>query len=140
MFGECVVSGEACFHVSVLDTTFFIDLFRQDSGAALLWESMRREGAPGSYSAITAFELWLGQLSQQESDFYDSLLISLNEISLTASAARQAADLLRDMSPSASERLIRDAMMAASAAEQGEKVVTSNVRDFTRLSASVETY
>jgi predicted nucleic acid-binding protein len=119
--------------VSILDTTFFIDLYRLDAGATQIWESIRLGEIQGSYSAVTAFELWVGRLSQEESDFYDGLMLNLEEIPLTSSAARRAATWLRDLSGPPAERLIRDAMVAASAADRGEAVFTRNQRDFSRF-------
>jgi predicted nucleic acid-binding protein len=139
-YGGLEESGGDCFHVSLLDPTFFIDLFRRDTGALRVWESIRTGQASGSYSAITAFELWLGRPSQDEDDFYTGLMQLLDEAALTAAAGRRAAEMLRGLPASMSERLIRDALVAASAAERGETVITRDVRDFNRLSVAVEGY
>ena len=94
-----------------------------------------------SYSAVTAFELWIGQLSSDEAAFYEGLFALIEEVPLTAGVARTAGEWLRSLPPSVSERLIRDAMVAASATERGESIYTRNIRDFRRFaSASVETY
>lgn len=127
--------------MSVLDTTFFIDLFRLDAGATQVWESIRLGDINASYTAVTAFELWVGRLSQDESDFYDGLFLHLQEVALTASAARRAAGWLRDLAGPPAERLIRDAMVAASAADRDEPVYTRNQRDFSRFEGvEVRTY
>jgi predicted nucleic acid-binding protein len=119
--------------VSVLDTTFFIDLFRRDTDAALLWESLRRGEEAAADSTVTVFELWRGRLSLEEGDFYSDLMLVLEEIALSGAAARQAASWLRNLPASSAERLIRDAMVAASAAERGEPIYTRNHRDFSRF-------
>jgi predicted nucleic acid-binding protein len=119
--------------VSLLDTTFFIDLHRRDSGALDLWVAIRLGRVSGSYSAVTIFELWYGRLSQSESDFYDGVLKELDEVALTSDAARRAASWLRDTPGTVPERLVRDAMVASSAVERGEAVYTRNRRDFSRF-------
>jgi predicted nucleic acid-binding protein len=127
--------------VSVLDTTFFIDLFRRDTGAARLWETIRLGEVHAAYSSVTVFELWLVRLSAQESEFYEQLMVALEEVALTAAAAKTAASWLRELPSAAAERLIRDAMVAASAYERGDDVYTRNQRDFSRFSeVEVKTY
>jgi predicted nucleic acid-binding protein len=140
MFEGSAASGGASFLVSLLDTTFFIDLYRQDSGALRVWEALRSQTLAGSFSAISAFELWVGRLSPEESAFYAASMQLLEEAVLTAAAGRRAAEMLRDLPAAMAERLIRDAMVAATAAERGETVITRNVRDFSRLAIPVETY
>ena len=81
--------------MSVLDTTFFIDLHRRDIGASKLWASIFSGGVAASYSSITVFELWLGSLSQAEAAFYENLFLLLEEVPLTANVARRAAEFIR---------------------------------------------
>jgi predicted nucleic acid-binding protein len=126
--------------VAILDTTFFIDLFRRDAGATSLWNSIFAGDLDGAYSAVTVFELWVARLTGEEAAFYESILSLLDEVPLTSAIARHAAELLRNISSQSSERLIRDAMVAASAVTTGETLRTRNVRDFQRLSVNVETY
>jgi predicted nucleic acid-binding protein len=141
MSAECEVSGEACCRVGLLDTTFFIDLHRQDIGALDLWELIRLGEVEASYSAVTAFELWFGRLSESESRFYEGTMRELEAIALTTAAARRAAEWLKGSSGPVSERLIRDAFVASSAVERGVGVYTRNRRDFMRFAGvEVETY
>lgn len=126
--------------MSVLDTTFFIDLFRRDAGATRPWNLIFSGGVTAQYSAITMFELWLGRLSAEEETFYNNLFLLLEELPLTGIAARQAGVLLRDLAAPLEERLIRDAMVAASAMEHGLPVRTRNLRDFGYFRIAVETY
>jgi predicted nucleic acid-binding protein len=54
--------------------------------------------------------------------------------------ARQAAYWLRGTGERPREDLIRDALIAATAAARGEVIYTRNVRDFQRFYARVKVY
>jgi predicted nucleic acid-binding protein len=125
----------------LLDTTFFIDLRRgRNEGALSLWQSLQSGSASGAYSPITVFELWVGQrFNREEEVFYESVLSFLEEAPLTSGAAKSAALWLRQIG-SASEALIRDALIAATASERDEPVRTLNQRDFGRFPVTVHTY
>jgi predicted nucleic acid-binding protein len=127
--------------MTILDTSFFIDLFRRDAGATAFWNSLRSSGAQASYSSITVFELWLGRLRQDEEQFYDAMMQVLRPVPFGISSARLAGTWLRSFPRQVAERLLRDSMVAAIAFELGETVCTRNVRDFQRFSGvKVESY
>ena len=126
--------------MSVLDTTFFIDLYRRDAGATGLWNQIFAGQEQASYSPVTVLELWLGRLTSEEETFYESILSLLEEVPFSSAAARRAATSLRGLQPARAERLIRDAMVGASAQERGEIVRSRNLRDFGLLSIEVESY
>jgi len=75
MSGGFEESGKVCFRLSdaLLDTTFFIDLHRRDFGATQIWESIFSGEMTASYSAVTAFELWIGQLSSDEAAYMQTI-------------------------------------------------------------------
>lgn len=124
-----------------LDTTFFIDLHRGDRAAARLWIDIVDGDVSGAFSAVTAFELWLGRhVTPADEAFYRSLFFFLEEVPVTFPSATQAATWLRGLPDHVSERLIRDALIAASATERGEPVYTRNVRDFRRFTSNVSRY
>jgi predicted nucleic acid-binding protein len=123
-----------------LTRPFFIDLFRRDA-ATQIWDKIFSGQATGGYSPVTVMELWLGNLSEQEESLYASAFLFLEELPFSAAAARLAGESLRRLPPSTSERLVRDAMIAATAVEKGEPVCTRNVRDFSRFDGvRIETY
>ena len=125
----------------LFDTTFFIDLRRgRSAGAIDFWERVQAGDITGSYSPITVYELWVGQrFDREEEVFYESILALLEEIPLTAVAAKVAASWLRPMA-GVSESLTRDALIAASAAGRVERVCTLNSRDFARFPIEVQPY
>lgn len=72
--------------------------------------------------------------------FYEGLFFFLEEAALTVPAAIQAALWLRSFPDRVSERLIRDALIAAVATLRNEAIYTRNVRDFTRFHPNVRSY
>lgn len=125
----------------LFDTTFFIDLRRgRSAGAVDFWERLQTGETTGSYSPITVYELWVGQrFDREEEVFYESILALLEEVPLTSAAAKVAASWLRLMS-GVSESLIRDALIAATAAGRGERVCTLNSRDFAQFAVEMQPY
>jgi predicted nucleic acid-binding protein len=131
-----VASGRALFRVAdvVFDTSFFIDLRRGNSpSASELWDSVEAGQVTGAYSAVTVYELWVGRsFSRDEELFYLSNFALLEDLAISSSAAQSAGLWLRGR-PDISEKLFRDALIAAAAEEDGAAVCTRNVRDFQRF-------
>jgi predicted nucleic acid-binding protein len=125
---------------ALFDTTVFIDCYRGDRGAEALMNSVIGGSMTASYSAVTSFEIWSGISSLQEESDYLLFLAFCEEVALTGSMARQAAVMLQGQTARRSEALVRDALIAATAAERGELVHTRNVRDFRRFNVNVQSY
>ena len=125
----------------LFDTAFFIDLRRnRDSGASEIWRRIETAELTGSYSPVTAYELWVGRrFTREEEVFYLAAFSLLEEAMVTSSATIAAAERLRT-TPERTEKLFRDALIAAAASERGEIVVTRNVRDFESIGARVRAY
>jgi predicted nucleic acid-binding protein len=125
----------------MLDTAFLIDLRRgNNAGAADFWKGIELGSHTGSYSAVTVYELWVGRMfSREEEVFYQAAFALLDEAPVTSGTAQIAGKTLRDASER-TEKLFRDALIAASALERNETVVTRNVRDFEELGARVQSY
>lgn len=131
---------------ALFDTTVFIDYYheaderRGDESARSLVEAVPEGSLTACYSALTAFEIWIGLGRHEEEIDYLAVLDSLEEVPLNASMARGAATWLRALPPGQSEALFRDALIAATAAERAETLYTRNVRDFTRFYPDVRRY
>jgi len=125
---------------ALFDTTVFIDYYKGDSAADALMQSVFDGVMTASYSAITQFEIWSGIVVHEEEIDYLAIMASCEEAALTSSMARAAARLLRQFTPTRSEALFRDALIAATATERGEPIYTRNVRDFRRLYTNVRAY
>jgi predicted nucleic acid-binding protein len=124
-----------------LDTTFFIDLRRGvREGALSLWEQLQTGEATAAYSPITVYELWVDQrFDREEEVFYEAILDLPEEAPRTSAIAKTAAAWLRSLAPF-SEALIRDALIAATAAGHHKPVCTLNSRDFSRFPVQVQSY
>jgi predicted nucleic acid-binding protein len=125
---------------ALFDTTVFIDYYRGDVGAQDLVNAVLDGRLAVSYSALTGFEIWLGVTTHEEEIDFLAVLDLFEEAPLGASAAMLAASWLRERTGRQSEALIRDALIAATAAERREAIYTRNVRDFRRFYADVQTY
>jgi predicted nucleic acid-binding protein len=126
----------------MLDTSFFIDLrSRRDPGAVAVWSEIVAGRLTAAVSAIAIYELWVGsRISREEEAFYQACLAFLEEAPLLGSAAMTAGAWLR-LARERTEPLFRDALIAATALERSERVLTRNVRDFSLFPAvEVETY
>ena len=127
---------------AILDTTFFIDLRNRDSGAEDLWNMITDGTVSAAFSTMTAFELWVGrEFDVRRERFYLQTFRFLEEVPLTRSAASLAGAWLREFPREARNTWFRDALIAASAFEREEAVMTRNARDFARFpGVRVETY
>ena len=125
---------------ALFDTTVFIDYYKGDSAANALVQSVFDGAMTAPYSAITQFEVWSGITTHEEEIDYLAIMAICEVAVLTSSMARAAARLLRQFTPSRSEGLFRDALIAATAIERGETIYTRNARDFRRFNANVRSY
>lgn len=115
----------------ILDTSFFIDIRRgRDNEAARLWDAIMGGTRTAAFSAVTAYELWVGtRFTREEEILFESMFTILEAVPISITAAKLAGMWLRNV-PDRSEALSRDALIAASALERGEAVITRNVDDF----------
>jgi predicted nucleic acid-binding protein len=122
-----------------LDTTFLIDLYRQDDGAVRVWNRVVAGELQVAYSPIAVLEIWLGNFSSGEERFYEDVLLLAEEIPLGSAAAKHAAVNLKRLQPVA-ERIVRDALIAASANGHGDVILTRNRRDFQQFTDLIDSY
>lgn len=125
---------------ALFDTTVFIDFHRGDPGAQELLSAVLQGQLSAAYSPITVFELWRGRLNVIEERKYTGLLTLMDEASLSSAAGRTAGEWLREETAAVVEAVIRDALIAATAAVRGETIYTRNTGDFTRFYDKVRTY
>jgi len=125
---------------ALFDTTVLIDYYRGDVGARRLVDAVRTGVMTASFSPVTSYELWIGIRSREEELDFLAVLRHFEEAPLTSAMARQAAYWLRDTRARPTEDLIRDALIAATAAVRDEVIYTRNVRDFLRFYTRVQVY
>lgn len=124
----------------LLDTTVFIDYYRGDPNARDIFEEVLAGRQEGSFSPMSVLELWMGNTSDREEQFYRDILVVLEEAPLNHIIAERAAGLLRSLGGDFRETLVRDALIAATAGERGEPIYTRNARDFQRFGVEVRAY
>jgi predicted nucleic acid-binding protein len=125
---------------ALFDTTVFIDYYEGDLSARQLVDAILDGQATATYSPISTLEVWLGLTNHEDEMAMTFVLSTMKEVPLTDAAAIRAAMWLRGMSPRRAETMFRDALIAATAFERGEVVVTRNVKDFQRFSVDVQPY
>ncbi len=123
-----------------MDTTVLVDFFDGDAGARAIIEPILDGDTSAAYSPITTFEIWFGLSSPEEQVRFSAILNALEFAPLSDAAARVAATWLKGTSPRRAEALFRDALIAATARERGETIITGNVRDFARFNVAVRPY
>jgi predicted nucleic acid-binding protein len=125
---------------ALFDTTVFIDYYEGDPSARELVDAVLDGRTAAAYSPISTLEVWLGLTNHEDEMAMTFILGSMKEVPLTDAAAITAATWLRGMSPRRAETMFRDALIAATARERGEVVVTRNVKDFQRFDVDVKAY
>ncbi len=81
---------------------------------------------PGYASVITEAELWTGVRNRREESRIAALLSRFETIDLTSSIARLAGNLLSSKSQGELKAHFADALIAASAIELGEPILTAD--------------
>ena len=79
-------------------------------------------------------------MGRREELAYVTLLALLEQVEVTSSIGRRAAQWLRSYSRLARQRLVGDALIAATAAERSDTLYIRTVRDFTRFYPNVQAY
>jgi predicted nucleic acid-binding protein len=125
---------------ALFDPTVFIDDYRGDEQAGSLVEAVLDGTLVASVSSLTSFEIWIGIRTHEEEMDDLGLLDAFEEVTLASGMSRLAATWLRQLGPTQSEAVFRDALIAASASLRGELLFTRNVRDFRRFYPHVRTY
>lgn len=125
---------------ALFDTTVFIDFYNGDPGAESVLRPVLDRAATASYSPVSTFEIWLGLSDPFEHIAFSGLLAGLQHAPLTDTTAMIAAGWMRGVSPRRAESIFRDALIAATAQERGETIVTRNTRDFARFNVKVRSY
>ena len=110
------------------DTSAFIDYLKEHPIAIQHFEPIRTGREPVFCSVITETELWAGIRSSNEELEIVVVLSKFNLLPLTSSIARLAGNLLRSKSRPERSAHFGDALIAASAIEVGEPILTADRR------------
>ena len=115
----------------IADTDVLID-FLQGAGEA---ERISRELDTGQLyvTAITAFELWAGAKSPQQTAMVEALLAALTILPLNDSSARRAGEIYRELAGSGTAIGMADSLIAGIALDRGAMLITRNRKHYQRV-------
>ena len=125
----------------MLDTTVFEDYRAGHSGARAVIERIMSGQVTASISPFTVFELWGdSDLDRRTEIGYIGMLRFLEEASLSREAAKVAGMWIARIDEAERSRLMRYALVAATAREREEPICTRNTEHFSRFDSEVVGY
>jgi len=117
----------------MLDTTYVIDLMGNEDGALAKRDELVESGEPTAISTLSIVEVGSGLTTSSHRDRFDAFVDGVSVVPLGESAARRGASIQRNLQ-SAGDRIGNvDAMIAATAVDRAEPVLTRNVAEFRRV-------
>lgn len=124
-----------------LDSTFLIDLINRESDAKDTLDELTAAATPVAFSVLTAYEVGVGLRGTDEHERYDQFMSSMTVVPLERDATQRAITIQRTLRSQGQEIGSMDALIAATAAERDEEVLTRNVDEFERVDdIEVKTY
>ena len=114
-----------------------MDYLRDLSLAAQYFEQVRSGSEDGYCSAISEAEIWAGHRDSEEELRAAAAISFFTVIPLDSSIARLAGNLLNPKSQGETKAHFRDALIAATAIQQGEPVLTADAASQRIFGASV---
>jgi predicted nucleic acid-binding protein len=117
----------------ILDSCFVIDLMDDGDAAVAKLDELVASGRLLSLSSLTVTEVGVGLNSPTARDRFDDVTDRMEVVPFDGSTARRAARIQRRLRGDGSQVGIVDAMIAATAAERDEPVVTRNFSEFRRI-------
>lgn len=129
----------------IFDTTFLIDILRNDQHALEKLEEITKSGEPQHITAVSVFELFSGvvrsQKQEQEKKNVLDILNSQNVLDFDTLAGIRAGQIDGQLIRQGNMNSPQDNMIAGIALAQKEKILTRNVKDFSKIPGlQVETY
>lgn len=123
--------------VAILDTNFLIDINANRPEAVEKAREIERDGRPRRIPRVVTFELWVavgkGSRTEHNREKFERLLDGLPQVDLTASIAKRAGEI-EGRTQAADQNDVgvgtADAVIAATAVELGEPVITDDRTDF----------
>jgi tRNA(fMet)-specific endonuclease VapC len=129
----------------IADTTFAIDIMSNDTAATAKLYTILKHGGSVSITASTIFELFSGVVRcskpQKEKEKIIKLLHGQSVIPLTNTSAEKAGEIDGTLANQGKMIQPPDCMIASIALLKNKKVLTRNVKDFSKVDGlQVETY
>ncbi len=129
----------------ILDTSFVIDLMNGDESAVQKFKTLSNKGETQIITALTIFELFSGLARSKKAEAEKSKIISALQgqivIHLDNDSAEKGGELHGNLAKEGKTIGVIDAMISGIALIKKEKVLTRNVKDFSRVKGlEIETY
>ena len=116
----------------IVDSTFLVDLMAGEAGAVAKLDELVEDAEPLAVSALTVTEVGRG-LRDDDRGVFDDVIEDVSVVPFGRGKARRVAELLRRLDGTGIPIGAVDAMIAATALERGEKVLTRNLAEFERV-------
>ncbi len=120
----------------ILDTTFLIDLLRNEPMAVRKANELERQSTSLTTTTVTVFELWRGFNALKNPEKIERACEMLDQLTiypLDIQSAKRAGSLAHDLDKIGQEVDPEDACIAGIALEKHEEVLTRNVKHFSRI-------
>lgn len=117
----------------ILDSSFLIDLMADDAGARAKLDELVADATPLTVSSLSVTEVRRGLRRTAAREQFDDVMGELTVVPYGYPEARRAADLLRRLDEAGDAIGAVDAMIAATALERDEKLLTRNLHEFRRV-------
>jgi tRNA(fMet)-specific endonuclease VapC len=127
----------------ILDSTFVNDLVRGQADADTVLDELIDAGTPVALSSVTVFEVGVGLRGEAEQyrQRFAEVVSEMEVAPLDVAEARCALTVQRDLYDRGEPIGAADVLIAGTAVERGEDVLTRNVDEFERVEEiTVETY
>lgn len=127
----------------ILDSTFINDLVRQQPVATDRLADLIGAGTPVAISTLTVFAVGVSLRgeAEQHRERFDGVVEEVDVVPFTAAAARHATAIQRELVDQGERIGEVDVLIAGTAVERDEAVLTRNVDEFARIEVlDVETY
>ncbi|MBI4919598.1 PIN domain-containing protein [archaeon] len=129
----------------IFDTTFLIDVMDNDASAVAKLFDLVGKGEPQLITAPTIFELFSGlarsKKPQQERNKVIKILEGQLVVNFDNNSAEKAGEIDGNLINEGKSIGVIDSMIAGIALEKKDKLLTRNVKDFSRIKGlEVETY
>lgn len=117
----------------ILDSSFLIDLMAGEEAAVAKLEELVTADEPLAVSALTVTEVGTGLRDDTARDAFDEVFSDVDVVPFDRDAARRAARIQRRLEANGRRIGAVDAMIAATALERDDGIVTRNVSEFRRV-------
>lgn len=117
----------------ILDSSYLIDLMQSDEGALAKRDELVDRGVPMAVSTLTIFEVGTGVREGRERDSFETFVDRFTAVPVRVDVARRGASIQRRLQQTGDRIGKVDSLIAATALERNEPVVTRNVSEYDRV-------